>query len=239
VVAARLPRRAEGSTAACVASLAVVSARCAQGRRRVGAAAKDVARSDRDQETKGIAWGRRAAAAVQAAGLLAVSGSGASAKEATFRSIGNKTLGVDLPDGRTWTSKAILLPTHVFEQRVTADEPYNKWTVGVTIDDVMANSLPEVGSADQIAERIAAVERKKDGNIMTEVLSASRGDLGGIVCDTIEYRADTTRGFYHYLVRVALKDGKLFNVTSQALEDQWKELEDSARKSLATMRLEA
>lgn len=160
----------------------------------------------------------------------------AQAKE--FRSLGNEKFHVDLPEGYTWNEKMILLPTHEFEQRVTANEPYNKWTVGLTIDEVVAESLNQVASAKEIAERIANVERSKDGNVMTEVIAAARGDLSGVPADVIEYRCDTTRGFYHYLVRVALSRGKLYNVTAQVPEDQWQQLQEPVRKLLDSMRLD-
>lgn len=173
-------------------------------------------------------------------GLVAVGArpSTSRAKEqAPLRSLGNGTLSIDLPDGFTWSEKTILLPTHIFEKRVYANEPYGKWTVGLSVDEVLANSLADVGGCDQIAQKIAALERAKDGNNSTEVIFSSRGELDGIAADVIEYRADTTRGFYHYLVRVALHNGKLYNYTSQAPENQWPQLEAGAREAMASMRL--
>ncbi|CAE8685387.1 unnamed protein product, partial [Polarella glacialis] len=182
---------------------------------------------------------REAALVPTLCGLLMVSRPGtAVAKElAQLGQLGNGTLNVQLPEAFTWAEKSILLPTHVYEKRASAKDPYGKWTIGLSIDDVLANSLTEVGTAAQIADRIANLERGKDGNFETQVLSASRGDLDGIPCDLIEYKADTSRGFYHYLVRVALVKGKLYEVTSQALEGQWPDLQEAARASLATMRL--
>jgi len=181
---------------------------------------------------------RRTAATSAGLGLVcagAVPPAPLRAKE--FSGLGNASVSVDLPKGFTWSEKGIWLPTHAFEQRVTANKPYDKWTVGVTVDDVVAESLADVGDAEAIAERIANIERSKDGNKLTEVLAAARGEVDGILADTIEYRADTTRGFYHYLVRVALHKGKLYNVTAQVPEEQWPTLEDPSRSTIASFRL--
>jgi len=186
---------------------------------------------------------RRTATSVAVGGALALAGrvSGdftARAASGPFNSLGNKVFNVQLPEGFTWNDKTILVPTHQFEQRVSANAPYTKWTVGVTIDEVMVNSLADVGSVQQTAERIKKLERDKDGNLMTEVLAASRGEVNGFTADTIEYRSDTTRGFNHFLLRVALKNGKLYNITSQVPEDQWPELKGAAQGILDSMKLQ-
>lgn len=211
----RVPRgRREGCCRRCTTTSVGAAGGATASRRRAAGVAPAVALA-------GL-WPRAALQVHAAAGLT---------------TLGNEALGVDLPESFTWREKSILIPTHLFEQRVTANEPYSKWVVGVTVDEVLANSLSEVGTADEIAQRIANLERDKDGNLLTEVLSASRGDIGGVATDTIEYRADTTRGFNHYLVRVALENGRLYNVTSQAPEDQWPKLEISARALVSTLRL--
>lgn len=146
---------------------------------------------------------------------------------------------MSLPKEFTWTEKGIVFQTNAFEQRVTANEPYGKWTVGVTIDPVVANSLNEVGPPDQIAKKIANIEKAKDGNFSTEVLTATRGDIDGVPADVIEYKCDTSRGFFHYLTRVAIKKGKLYLLCSQALEEQWPKLEPAAREILNSFKLTA
>ena len=52
----------------------------------------------------------------------------------------------------------------------------------------------EVGSADVVADRIAAIERQKDGNFTTDVLFAKDLPAGEVQTYLIEYRCDTSRG---------------------------------------------
>ena len=66
--------------------------------------------------------------------------------------------------------------------------------VGLTIDEVFANSLSEVGSADVVADRIASIEKQKDGNFTTEVMFAKDIPAGDVQTYLIEYRCDTSRG---------------------------------------------
>lgn len=96
-----------------------------------------------------------------------------------------------------------------------------------------------MGSAEAVAERIANIERQKDGNFSTEVMSAKElkaFDKGETETYVIEYRCDTSRGFNHFLVRVALQNGKLYTVTSQAPEEQWQNLEEATRSSFESFR---
>ena len=153
--------------------------------------------------------------------------------------IGNDQFSIDLPQGFSWNEKFILAKTHNFERSVTASDPYGKWKLGLTIDEVFANSLSEVGSADVVADRIANIEKQKDGNFTTEVMFAKDIPAGDVQTYLIEYRCDTSRGFNHFLVRVALQKGKLYTVTSQAPEDQWKSLEEATRASFESFRLGA
>ena len=63
---------------------------------------------------------------------------------------------------------------------------------------VKPNSLhglrAEVGSADVVAERIASIEKQKDGNFSTEIISAKDVNAGDIQTYLIDYRCDTSRG---------------------------------------------
>ena len=67
-----------------------------------------------------------------------------------------------MPEGFSWKDKVIVFQTHVYEARVTANDPYGKWQVGVTVDNVRARSLADLGSADDIAQRILKIEKNKD-----------------------------------------------------------------------------
>ena len=64
----------------------------------------------------------------------------------------------------------------------------------MTIDEVFANSLSDVGSADSVADRIASIEKQKDGNFTTEVMFAKDIPAGDVQTYLIEYRCDTSRG---------------------------------------------
>jgi len=64
----------------------------------------------------------------------------------------------------------------------------------LTIDEVFANSLSDVGSADSVADRIASIEKQKDGNFTTEVMFAKDIPAGDVQTYLIEYRCDTSRG---------------------------------------------
>jgi len=188
-----------------------------------------------DVDRRAVAYASVGGVAAWAAGTSR--DSTAYAASGSFTSLGNEVFSVQLPGGFTWNDKLILVPTHQFEQRVTANAPYTKWIVGVTIDEVMVNSLADVGSVEQTAERIKRLEQDKDGNLLTEILAASRGEVNGVTADTIEYRSDTTRGFNHFLLRVALNKGKLYNITSQVPEDQWPEVKGAAQGMLTSMKL--
>ena len=64
----------------------------------------------------------------------------------------------------------------------------------MTIDEVFANSLSDVGSADSVADRIASIEKQKDGSFTTEVMFAKDIPAGDVQTYLIEYRCDTSRG---------------------------------------------
>ena len=64
----------------------------------------------------------------------------------------------------------------------------------MTIDEVFANTLSDVGSADSVADRIASIEKQKDGNFTTEVMFAKDVPAGDVQTYLIEYRCDTSRG---------------------------------------------
>lgn len=159
----------------------------------------------------------------------------AAAKE--LRELGTDKFGIQLPQSFTWNEQFILFPSHFFEKRATANDPYGKWVLGVSIDEVAADSLSEVGSVSQVAERIDAAEREKDGYIASEVISAEVAALGSNPTYLIEYKTETSRGSYRYLTRVALTNGKLYTTTSQAPEKQWATLEKPAKGSINSMRL--
>lgn len=151
--------------------------------------------------------------------------------------LGNSEFSMRLPENFTWNEQLILFPSHLFEKRAAANDPYGKWVLGLSIDEVAASSLSEVGTVSQIADRIDATERDKDGWISSDVISADVASLGSTPTYLIEYKTETSRGSYRYLTRVALIKGKLYTITSQAPEKYWATLERGARDSIESMRL--
>mmetsp|Transcript_93346 Transcript_93346/g.237600 ORF Transcript_93346/g.237600 Transcript_93346/m.237600 type:complete len:283 (+) Transcript_93346:68-916(+) len=181
--------------------------------------------------------GRRAATCALVLATQLTCATSAAAEDKTITSLGDQRFHVDLPQDFTFREKGIMFRINEFEQRSNANDPYGKWVVGVTVDAVLANSLADVGTAAEIGEKILKIERKKDGLINAEVLAATRATVDGVFIDVIEYRVETTRGFNHFLNRVALVNGKLYTLTSQCPEDQWPTLEKSARAIIESFRL--
>eukprot|EP00929_Paragymnodinium_shiwhaense_P032779 TRINITY_DN18122_c0_g1_i1.p1 TRINITY_DN18122_c0_g1~~TRINITY_DN18122_c0_g1_i1.p1 ORF type:complete len:316 (-),score=54.50 TRINITY_DN18122_c0_g1_i1:189-1043(-) len=172
------------------------------------------------------------------AAVGALAGASPADAKAPFNSIGNDAVGMSLPDGFTWNEKMILLPTHGFEKRVNAQEPYNKWVLGLTVDDVAANDVKDVGSPDQIGLKIANIEQDKDGYLQSQVIASKEDEVNGIRTYTIEYKCENSHsGFSHYLTRVAISKGKLYTATSQAPEARWEEVEGPARNALSSLKL--
>mmetsp|Transcript_102462 Transcript_102462/g.182001 ORF Transcript_102462/g.182001 Transcript_102462/m.182001 type:complete len:246 (+) Transcript_102462:45-782(+) len=167
---------------------------------------------------------------------LSVSSQPSIAEAKELKELGNEKFGMQLPEGFSWNGKWTPFQTHLFEQRVSAQDPYGKWTIGVTVDPVSGTSVEEVGTVTQIADVIANTEREKDGNNETQVVSATVVDLG-VPSYQIEYKTDTSRGAYRYLTTSFIANKLLYTATSQALESQWPELEKTTRAAWSTLRL--
>lgn len=162
-----------------------------------------------------------------------------------------KTFLVDMPNKFSWSPYnvrnnfsekvgGINVMSSILEERVVAKEPYDKWIFSASVDTVQINNVADVGEASQIAQRVAGEKstRTQDGAPSpVKIISATRGQLGVMTVDTIEYLVATPKGSYHYLLLNGVLDGRLYNVTSEVPESLWPEVEPYARAAIASTQL--
>lgn len=110
------------------------------------------------------------------------------------------------------------------------------YTYGVTVDPIRIQSLRQFGTPNEVAAKIVMAELRRDGVLdVTMGRDPTEDSVSGGY--DVEYISDGTRGKKHFVTRTIVDDGKLYVLTAQCKEDDWKYVEDEVWASVATFQV--
>jgi len=137
------------------------------------------------------------------------------------------------PPSSVMTTSNKPLQTHLDEINL----PTNRkgYTYGVTVDPIRIQSLKDFGTPSEVAAKIVMAELRRDGVLDVTLARDAREDIGSGAYD-VEYISDGTRGKKHFVTRSIVKDGKLFVLTVQVKEDDWKDVENEVLDAVHSFR---
>lgn len=137
------------------------------------------------------------------------------------------------------------LPTHLDEVNlVTTSSPnvddnnnnsLKGYSFGITVDPIRIASLREFGTPNEVAAKIVMAELRRDGVLDVTMGRDPLEDLATGAYD-VEYVSDGTRGKKHFVTRTIVKGQKLYVLTVQCKEGDWKSVEREVWDSVATFR---
>lgn len=134
------------------------------------------------------------------------------------------------------------LQTHLDEvnlpitNKIGRESPLKSYTYGVTVDPIRIQSLRQFGTPNEVAAKIVMAELRRDGVLDVTMGRDPTEDsvTGGY---DVEYISDGTRGKKHFVTRTIVDDGKLYVLTAQCKEEDWKYVEDEVWASVATFQV--
>lgn len=124
------------------------------------------------------------------------------------------------------------LKTHLDEINFSV-EGVRGYQYGVTVDPVRIDSLKQFGTPEQVAARVVGTEIKRDG--VTDVTlygDAFEDPENGMYA--INYISAGSRGIKHFVTRIAIKQNKLYVLTAQVKETEYKEREKEILSTVNT-----
>mmetsp|Transcript_7482 Transcript_7482/g.14183 ORF Transcript_7482/g.14183 Transcript_7482/m.14183 type:complete len:304 (+) Transcript_7482:110-1021(+) len=138
------------------------------------------------------------------------------------------------------------LPTHLDEVNlVTTSSPnvddnnnnnsLKGYSFGITVDPIRIASLREFGTPNEVAAKIVMAELRRDGVLDVTMGRDPLEDPATGAYD-VEYLSDGTRGKKHFVTRTIVKGQKLYVLTVQCKEGDWKSVEREVWDSVATFR---
>lgn len=126
-----------------------------------------------------------------------------------------------------WVRTSKLLKTHADEFNVKSEEKRGFYA-GVAVDPVKLSSLETFGTPEFVGERVVGVERRKEGVVSADLLSASKEEgENGEMYYNIAYTNESSHGNNHYISRIAIRDEKLFVFTVQSKTRDFEDLSES------------
>ena len=114
------------------------------------------------------------------------------------------------------------LQTHLDEINLPTNT--KGYTYGVTVDPIRITSLKDFGTPSEVAAKIVMAELRRDGVLDVTLTRDAKEDMTSGAYD-VEYVSDGKRGKKHFVTRTVVNDGKLYVLTVQVKEDEWKDLE--------------
>jgi hypothetical protein len=110
------------------------------------------------------------------------------------------------------------------------------YSYGITVDPIRIKSLRDFGTPNEVAAKIVMAELRRDGVLdVTMGRDPSEDPLTGAY--DVEYVSDGTRGKKHFVTRTIVKGQKLYVLTVQCRESDWKSVEKEVWDSVATFRV--
>lgn len=115
------------------------------------------------------------------------------------------------------------LKTHLDEINFSR-EGERGYTFGITVDPVRIESLKGFGTPSEVAARVVGAEVVRDGVFDVTLVSdaVEESDTGYYA---IDYVSSGKRGVKHFVTRIYILNQKLYVLTAQCKEDEFKERE--------------
>eukprot|EP00316_Scyphosphaera_apsteinii_P013453 CAMPEP_0119331996 /NCGR_PEP_ID=MMETSP1333-20130426/81816_1 /TAXON_ID=418940 /ORGANISM="Scyphosphaera apsteinii, Strain RCC1455" /LENGTH=211 /DNA_ID=CAMNT_0007341727 /DNA_START=73 /DNA_END=708 /DNA_ORIENTATION=- len=117
-----------------------------------------------------------------------------------------------------WKATSKPVRTHLSE--ALFQSPMKGVSLGITIDPVKIASLEQFGTAEQVAQRVLAVEENRDGVFSVELRGVT-AQSGQPSYYTIEYQVESSRGKKVYLCKYCIAKRRLYVLQAQAGLDSW------------------
>eukprot|EP01039_Chlorochromonas_danica_P009814 gene9813-10856_t len=135
-----------------------------------------------------------------------------------------------------------LLKTHQVET-LFSSESTKGYTMGVAVDPVKINSIREFVKVDQLADRVLAIEKAKEGYIDGKIVSATEAVINRqgeeLPVYELDYLVETTRGQNHYLVRATIANKQLYVFTVQCKEKDYDSLKEEMKDAVKTLTIDS
>ena len=139
------------------------------------------------------------------------------------------------PVGATQTGKP--LKTHLDEVNFKVTDTSIQF--GITVDPVRINSLRDFGTPEEVAAKVVLAEVNRDGvTDVTLVLDPQQFTSQGVLYYELNYLSVGKRGPKHFVARFAIAQQKLYTITAQCKEDDYKNVQSrlqSAVESFAVL----
>ena len=116
------------------------------------------------------------------------------------------------------------------------DSPLKSYTYGVTVDPIRIQSLRQFGTPNEVAAKIVMAELRRDG-VLDVTMGRDPTEDSATGGYDVEYISDGTRGKKHFVTRTIVDDGKLYVLTAQCKEEDWKYVSDEVWASIATFQV--
>jgi len=137
---------------------------------------------------------------------------------------------LELPTSPEFVKKSKPLKTHESEIILCpVDGKCSDFTFGVTVDPVKINTLSEFGTPKEVADKVIATEKLRDGIFSVDFVDAGEVTVGDDQYYKIDYFSRGKRGDKDFACMIAIKSEKLFVLTCGSKKDK-------GEKQLADMR---
>lgn len=110
------------------------------------------------------------------------------------------------------------------------------YTYGITVDPIRIKSLRDFGTPNEVAAKIVMAELRRDGVLDVTLARDAREDVDRGAYD-VEYISDGKRGEKHFATRTIVQDGKLYVLTIQVKQADWKTYEGEVIDALQSFRV--
>jgi PsbP. len=115
----------------------------------------------------------------------------------------------------------------------TTPAPLKGYSFGITVDPIRIQSLRDFGTPNEVAAKIVMAELRRDGVLdVTMGRDPTEDPLTGAY--DVEYVSDGTRGKKHFVTRTIVRGQKLYVLTVQCREIDWKSVEGEVWDSVKT-----
>lgn len=177
-----------------------------------------------------------AAARVPQASAAAVTATTTSESGVFFRS--GDGYGYKLAPPRDFAPSNKPLKTHLDEIEFVPTPSVRGYKYGVTVDPVRIDSIRRFGTPDEVAARVVGAEIARDGvTDVTLARDATEDPNDGTY--TIEYVSTGSRGVKHFVARIGIRDRRLYVLTAQVAEDDFRSREKELFETVSTFRIDS
>lgn len=127
------------------------------------------------------------------------------------------------------------LRTHLDEINFKS-ESVGGYQFGVTVDPVRIDSLRQFGTPEQVAAKVVLAEVNRDGVFDVTLMEDPIAGPDNIFYQ-LNYQSKGKRGTKRFITKFYIQKQKLYALTAQCKEDDYKDLEAEMRKAADSFRL--